>query len=257
MNQVIPFTYDNTEVRTVIVDDEPWFVAADIAVLLGYRMASDMTRRLDYDEKGTRSVRTPGGSQDLTIISESGLYSAILRSRVEGARKFKRWVTHEVLPSIRKRGGYLTPEATEAALTDPDFIIRLATELKNERDARRQLQAQAEADAPKILFANSVATSKTSILVGELAKILKGNGVDIGQNRLFGWLRENKFLISKKGDLWNSPTQYSMELGLFEVKETTNQQPDGTVRINRTTKVTGKGQQYFINKFLNREVTAL
>ena len=255
MNEVIPFTYEDTNVRTVATEDgTPWFVASDVAKILGYRMASDMTRRLDEDERGTRSVRTLGGTQEMTVITESGLYSAILGSKVEGARDFKRWVTHEVLPSIRKRGGYLTPEATEKALTDPDFIIQLATSLKEERAKRAALEAENEANKPKVLFADSVATSHTSILVGEFAKILKGNGVEIGQQRLFKWLRDNKYLIKRQGSDWNMPTQHSMELGLFEIKETTVNHSDGHIHINKTPKVTGKGQIYFANKFLNKQV---
>lgn len=255
MNEVIPFTYENTSVRAVATEDgTPWFVASDVAKILGYRMASDMTRRLDEDERGTRSVRTLGGTQEMTVITESGLYSAILGSKVEGARQFKRWVTHEVLPSIRKRGGYLTPEATEKALTDPDFIIQLATSLKEERAKRAALEAENEANKPKVLFADSVATSHTSILVGEFAKILKGNGVEIGQQRLFKWLRDNKYLIKRQGSDWNMPTQHSMELGLFEIKETTVNHSDGHIHINKTPKVTGKGQIYFANKFLNKQI---
>lgn len=252
MNEVIPFTYEDTSVRTVIGSDgEPWFVASDIAKILGYRMSSDMTRRLDEDEKGTRSVRTLGGTQEMTVVTESGLYSAILGSKVEGARQFKRWVTHEVLPSIRKRGGYLTPEATEKALTDPDFIIQLATSLKEERAKRAALEAENEANKPKVLFADAVTTSHTSILVGDLAKLVQQNGIPLGANRLFKWLRKHGYLISRKGTDWNMPTQKAQELGLFRVKETAVTHPDGHVTVNRTPKVTGKGQEYFISRFLD------
>lgn len=252
MNEVIPFTYEDTNVRTVATEDgTPWFVASDVAKILGYRMASDMTRRLDEDERGTRSVRTLGGTQEMTVITESGLYSAILGSKVEGARDFKRWVTHEVLPSIRKRGGYLTPEATEKALTDPDFIIQLATSLKEERAKRAALEAENEANKPKVLFADAVTTSHTSILVGDLAKLVQQNGIPLGANRLFKWLRNHGYLISRKGTDWNMPTQKAQELGLFRVKETAVTHPDGHVTVNRTPKVTGKGQEYFISRFLD------
>lgn len=252
MNEVIPFTYEDTNVRTVATEDgTPWFVASDVAKILGYRMASDMTRRLDEDERGTRSVRTLGGTQEMTVITESGLYSAILGSKVEGARDFKRWVTHEVLPSIRKRGGYLTPEATEKALTDPDFIIQLATSLKEERAKRAALEAENEANKPKVLFADAVTTSHTSILVGDLAKLVQQNGIPLGANRLFKWLRKHGYLISRKGTDWNMPTQKAQELGLFRVKETAVTHPDGHVTVNRTPKVTGKGQEYFISRFLD------
>lgn len=246
-----PFDFQGHEVRVLVESGEPRWVASDVAKVLGYRMASDMTRRLDEDEKGTRSVRTPGGEQEVTTITESGLYSAILGSKVPAAREFKRWVTHEVLPSIRKRGGYLTAEAAEQALTDPDFIIRLATELKEERAKVAELETQTQADAPKVLFANAVGASKSTILVGELAKILKGNGIDIGATRLFAWLRANGFLINRKGSDWNSPTQKAMDMGLFKVKETAVTHSDGHVTVSKTPKVTGKGQEYFVARFLD------
>lgn len=256
-NEIIPFNYEGNTVRTVETNGETWFVAADVAKILGYRDAFNMTRRLDDDEKGTRSVSTPGGEQHLAIINEAGLYTAIIGSKVEGAKAFKRWVTHEVLPAIRTKGGYLTPEATEQALTDPDFIIRLATSLKEERAHRARLEAQAAKDAPKVLFADSVATSHTTILVGELAKILRGNGVKIGGTRLFAWMRENGYLIARRGSDWNRPTQRAMELGLFEIKETAINHSDGHVSTNFTPKVTGKGQQYFVAKFLNAKKEAV
>jgi len=246
-----PFDFQGHVVRVLVESGEPRWVASDVAKVLGYRMASDMTRRLDEDEKGTRSVRTPGGEQEVTTITESGLYSAILGSKVPAAREFKRWVTHEVLPSIRKRGGYLTPEAAEQALTDPDFIIRLATDLKEERAARAELEAQAETNRPKVLFADAVSTSKSHILVGDLAKILRGNGIQVGGTRLFKWLREKGFLINRKGTDWNMPTQRSMELGLFKVKETTVVHSDGHTSLSKTPKVTGKGQEYFISRFMD------
>lgn len=247
-----PFDFKGNEVRIIIADDgEPRWVATDVAKVLGFSEASAMTRHLDDDEKGLSITQTLGGEQKLLSINESGLYSAILRSRKAEAREFKRWVTHDVLPSIRKRGGYLTPEAAEQALTDPDFIIRLATDLKAERAKRAQLEAQAEADKPKVLFADAVSTSKTAILVGDLAKILKGNGINVGANRLFAWLRENGFLIARKGTDWNMPTQRAMELGLFRVKETAVTHSDGHVSVNKTPKVTGKGQEYFVSRFMD------
>lgn len=255
--KIEPFNFNGLGVRVIVGEEaEPEWVATDVAKILGYRDAANLARRLDEDEKGTHSVSTPGGYQQLTTITESGLYSAILGSKRPEAREFKRWVTHEVLPSIRKRGGYLTPEATEAALTDPDFIIRLATDLKLERARRAELESQAAEDAPKVLFANAVSTSNTDILVGDLAKILKGNGVNIGANRLFIWLRSNGYLISRKGTDWNMPTQRSMELGLFRVKETAVTHSDGHVSVNKTPKVTGKGQQYFVDRFLSGRFAA-
>ncbi len=250
------FVFQDQSVRVINTDpSNPKWVASDVAQILGLGRTHDMVRTLDEDEKGTDTIRTLGGEQEVTTITESGLYSSIMRSRKPEARQFKRWVTHEVLPSIRKRGGYLTPEAAKAALTDPDFIIRLATDLKEEQHKRRELEAQAEADRPKVLFADAVSTAKTDILVGDLAKILRGNGIDIGANRLFGWLRANGFLINRKGTDWNMPTQKAMDLGLFRVKETTVLHSDGHTSLSKTPKITGKGQQYFVERFLDGRFT--
>lgn len=251
MTALTPFDFNGQQVRTVLVDGEPGFVASDVAKILGYRDAEKMTRRLDDEDRGTRSVGTPSGVQQMTVISEPGLYAAVLGSKVPGAREFKRWVTHEVLPAIRKHGGYLTPAAVEEALADPDTIIRLATSLKEERAARAELEAQRTADAPKVLFADAVSTSESTILVGDLAKILRGNGVDIGATRLFQVLRDRGYLIARKGSDWNSPTQKAMDLGLFRIKETAVTHSDGHVTVNKTPKVTGKGQRYFVERFLS------
>lgn len=250
-NNLIPFSYNNSNVRVIKKGNEPWFVTKDVATILGLSNYRTSLALLDDDERGVHTMDTPGGTQELTIINEPGLYSLILRSRKPEAKEFKRWITHEVIPSIRKHGAYMTPETIEKTLTNPDFIIRLATELKTEQEARKQLQAKVNQDAPKVLFADSVTASHTSILVGELAKILRGNDINIGQNRLFSWLRENGYLIRRKGSDWNMPTQKAMELELFEIKETAITHSDGHSTINRTPKVTGKGQQYFINKFLD------
>lgn len=250
------FQYGDNEVRTVAVDDAPWFVASDVAKILNYRSAPDMTRRLEREDRGYAKVRTPGGEQELTIISESGLYDAIFRSNAEGAKPFRRWVTSEVLPAIRKHGGYLTEEKIEQALTDPDTIIELATRLKEERAARAELETARKADAPKVLFADAVSTSDSTILVGDLAKILRGNGVDIGATRLFAVLRETGYLINRKGSDWNSPTQKAMDLGLFRIKETAVTHSDGHVTVNKTPKVTGKGQTYFVERFLSGRIPA-
>ena len=229
----------------VITDEhgEPWFVATDVAKILGYRMASDMTRRLDEDEKGTRLVRTVArGEQATTVITEPGLYGAILGSQVPGAREFKRWVKHELLPEIRRTGSYGLPKDFPSALR------ALAAEV----ESREVLQAQVEADAPKVLFADAVSTSHTDILVSELAKILKGNGVDVGGVRLFAWLRRDGYLIRREGTDHNMPTQKSMNLGLFRIKETAVTHADGRVSISKTPKVTGKGQTYFVNRYASR-----
>lgn len=216
--------------------------------------------------KGGSRITTPSGEQDMTVINESGLYSLVLSSKLPTAKKFKRWVTSEVLPAIRKHGGYMTPEKVEEALLNPDVLIRLATELKEERNKNKALHDLAvEQDKhiarqndriatlePKGIFADSVSASDTTILIGELAKIIKQNGTDIGQNRLFQWMRDQKYLIGRKGTDYNMPTQKAMKLGLFTIKETTINHSDGHVSISKTPKVTGKGQIYFVNKFLRK-----
>lgn len=242
-------------IRTVEIDGEPWFVGKDVAERLGYKdTVNALKSHVDEDDKkrGWR-ITTPSGEQDMTIINESGLYSLVLSSKLPGAKAFKRWVTSEVIPSIRKHGAYMTLETAEQMLSNPDFMIRLLQELKSEQEQRRELERQKKEDAPKVLFADAVKTSRTSILVGELAKILKQNGVETGQTRLFSWLRDNGFLIKRKGSDYNMPTQKAMEAGLFEIKETAVTHADGHVSVNRTPKVTGKGQLYFVERFLSQK----
>lgn len=239
------------EIRTVEVNGEPWLVGKDVAEALGYAHPTDAVRkRVDPEDRGVAKTETPSGTQEMTVINESGLYSLVLSSKLPGAKKFKRWVTAEVLPSIRKHGLYATENTVEAMLNDPDTAIRLLQEVKDERAKRKALEAEAEVNRPKALFADSVAASKSSILVGELAKLLKQNGVDIGQNRLFERLRREGYLIRRNGNDYNMPTQKSMELGLFEIKETVVTHADGHTSINKTPKVTGKGQLFFVDKFL-------
>lgn len=248
--------FENSEfgaVRVVDVNGEPWFVARDVCECLELDLASG-ARGLDEDEKGLHTVQTPGGAQEMSIVSEAGLYSLILRSRKPEAKAFKRWITHEVLPAIRKHGGYLTPAKLEEALTDPDTIIRLATNLKAEREKRQSLEAQAAADRPKVVFAESIEVAKTSILVGEMAKLIKqATGCDMGQNRFFEWLRANGYL-HKGGSARNMPTQRCIDAGWMEIKEGTRIGSSGECHITRTPKVTGKGQIYFVNLF--REMKA-
>lgn len=230
-------------IRTVTIDNEPWFVGKDVAVALGYERTADAIRQhVEAEDKGVGEIQTPGGTQNMTIINESGLYALIFGSKLESAKRFKHWVTSEVLPTIRKTGGYQmqAPQGKE--------LLALAV-LEAQKTIEEQT-AQIERMRPKEVFADAVATSHTAILIGDLAKLLKQNGVETGQKRLFSWMRENGYLIKRKGADWNMPTQKAMEMGLFEVKESTVNNPDGSVRINKTTKVTGKGQQYFINKFL-------
>ncbi len=188
---------------------------------------------------------------DDSYIPENVFYRLAMKAKNETAEKFQAFVADEVIPSIRKHGAYMTPQTIEQALLNPDTIIKLATQLKAEQEARRALEAKAEADAPKVLFAEAVSSAKTSILIGEMAKLLKQNGVDIGQNRLFAWLRDNGYLIRRKGADFNMPSQYSMERGLFEIKETAITKPDGCTIVSRTPKVTGKGQVFFTNLFLS------
>ena len=200
MNQLQVF--NNTEfgqVRTMMISGSPWFVAKDVCECLGITKHRDAVSRLDGDERGSVEVDTLGGTQQMAAVNEYGLYSLVLSSRKPSAKAFKRWITHEVIPAIRKHGAYMTGETLEQALTSPDFLIRLATELKTEQEARRLAEQKIEADKPKVLFADSVAASHGSILVGELAKLLNQNGIDIGQNRLFNWLRENGYRYAARG----------------------------------------------------------
>lgn len=244
------------KMRTLVKDGDPWFVGKDVAEILGYSNTRDaMAKHVDDEDKNTVAIRDGiQGNPNVTIINESGLYSLILSSKLPTAKKFKRWVTSEILPAIRKHGGYLTPDKVEEILTNPDAIIRLATQLKEERAKRAEAEKVIEEQRPKALFADAVSASKTSILIGALAKLIRQNGVDVGQKRLFEWLRKKGYLI-KSGNDKNMPTQRSMERGLFEVKEGSYVDGDGVNRITRTTKVTGKGQLYFVNKFLARGVT--
>lgn len=247
------WSYENSEIRTIEKDGEPWFVGKDVAAVLGYSNTRDaLAKHVDDEDKNTVVIRDGiQGNPNTIVINESGLYSLVLSSKLPNAKKFKRWVTSVVLPSIRKHGAYMTDQTLEQALTSPDFLIQLATQLKEEKEQRKQLEAKVEQDKPKVLFADSVSASKSSILVGELAKILKQNGVDTGQFRLFAWLRENGYLINREGSDYNMPTQKSAEMGLFEVKQTIITHSDGHITTNKTPKVTGKGQVYFINKFMN------
>lgn len=239
-------------VRTVTINGEPWLVGKDVAEALGYSNTRDaLDRHVATEDKNT--VANPDGKRgnpNMTIINESGLYALVLSSKLPTARRYKHWVTSEVLPSIRKHGLYATAETAERLLSDPDFVIRLFTEIKAEKEMRQKLEAEAAANAPKVLFADSVEASKTSILVFDLAKLIRQNGVDIGGKRLFAWMRDNGYLVRRKGADYNMPTQKAMEMGLFEVKETAITHADGHISVNRTPKVTGRGQVYFINKFL-------
>lgn len=239
-------------IRTIEKDGEPWFVGKDVAVVLGYGDTDQALRKhIDDEDKLTRRFDGSGQNRQMTIINESGLYSLVLSSKLPTAKQFKRWVTSEVIPSIRKHGAYITPDKLEEVLLKPDTLIQLAQNLKDEQEKRRALEVKVEEQKPKVLFAESVEAAKTSILIGELAKLLKQNGINIGQNRLLEWLRNNGYLIKRQGSDYNMPTQRAMEMGLFEIKETTITHSDGHIHVSKTPKVTGKGQVYFVNLFLS------
>ena len=237
-------------VRTTTINDEPWFVAADVCRALDLSNPTIATNRLDEDERAKFNLGRQGEG---TIINEPGLYSLVLGSRKPEAKAFKRWITHDVIPAIRKTGGYVndTQQFVDYYFSDVNTYGKAAIALM--LDETKRMADKLREQEPKVVFADAVETSKTSIPIGDLAKLIKQNGVDIGQNRLFSWLRQNDYLI-KSGDRRNMPTQKSMDLGLFEVKISTFYRPDGTIDISKTTKVTGKGQTYLINKFLGKAV---
>lgn len=244
-------TFNNAEfgnIRTLTIDSEPWFVGKDITDILKYRNGSrDINRHIDEDDRQKMMIFDGSQMKETTVINESGMYALVLGSKLPTAKKFKHWVTSEVLPDIRKHGAYMTDEkaydVTHNAAGLADLLQQAAEQL-------REKDVEIERMKPKELFADSVAASRTTILIGELAKIMRGNGINIGQNRLFAWMRENGYLIARKGSDWNMPTQKAMDLGLFRVKETTINHADGSTTIAKTVKVTGKGQQYFINRFV-------
>lgn len=234
------------KIRVVEKNNEPWFIAKDVCKALGLAQVSRAIQKLDEDEvTNSKVIDSIGREQKVNAISEAGMYSLVLVSRKPEAKAFKRWVTHEVLPAIRRTGGYMVTKADDT----PEEIMARAVLIAQDT-INRQKQQIADMQ-PKALFADAVAASHTSILVGELAKLLKQNGVEIGQNRLFRWLRENGYLM-KAGSSYNMPTQRSMEQELFEVKETSITHSDGHITVQKTPKVTGKGQQYFINRFLTK-----
>ena len=255
MNEIKVF--DNPEfgeIRTTTIDDEPWFVGKDVAEILGYSDTfGAIKKHVDGEDKQNCQNDSFESPRGMTVINESGLYSLILSSKLPTAKKFKRWVTSEVLPAIRKNGMYMTDQKAYDLLHNSGS---LADMLQQAAEQLRQKDIEIRRMKPKELFADAVATSDSSILVGELAKLLKQNGVEIGQNRLFQWMRDNGYLI-KSGSSKNMPTQKAMEAELFEIKERTINNPDGTVRITKTPKVTGKGQQYFINKLLGMQEAGL
>ena len=252
MNDLQIFNYNNHNVRTVDKDGQTWWVLKDVCGILGLSNSRIVSDRLDEDDVSqTYITDTLGRQQQASIINESGLYNVIIRSDKPEAKQFKRWVTHEVLPTIRKTGGYVSNEDAfiNTYLSHADEHTKMM--FKATLETVKTLNTKIEQDKPKVLFADAVTASKTNILIGELAKLLRQNGVDTGEKRLFKWLRENGYLISRNGTDFNAPTQRSMDMGLFRVKETVISHADGHTTISKTTKVSGKGQEYFINKFLS------
>lgn len=251
MNELTVFNNEEFgEIRTMTIEGEPWFVAADVCRALEIGNPSMAVERLDDDEKGISTIDTLGGKQRMTIINEPGLYSLVLSSRKPEAKAFKRWITHDIIPTIRKTGGYVNDTAQFVESYFGQLEPNQKHALTMMFDESKRMSAQLKEQAPKVLFANAVETAHNSILIGDLAKIIRQNGVDIGQKRLFDWMRQNGYLI-KDGQSKNMPTQKAMDMSLFEVKESTINNPDGSVRVTRTTKVTGKGQTYFVKKFLS------
>lgn len=240
-------------VRVVEREGEPWFVAKDVAKALGYASTNMTTvfQAVPEEWKGSNPIATPGGEQEMLILSEQGLYFFLGRSDKPGALPFQKWLAGDVLLAIRRHGVYATPDMTERMLEDPDVLIRALTALKEERARRVALEARAEADRPKVVFAESIEVAKTSILIGEMAKLIKqATGYPMGQNRFFDWLRSHGYL-HKGGSQKNAPTQRCIDAGWMEVKEGTRIGSSGECHITRTTKITGKGQIYFVNMFRN------
>lgn len=240
--------FENAEfgsVRTVEIEGKPYFVGNDVAKALGY-IETAKAIRTHCKGVSEMDIPTKGGLQKMKIIPEGDLYRLITHSKLPSAERFESWVFDEVLPSIRKNGGYISGQET---MSDDELMAKALLVAQNKIAERDK---QIEEMKPHAVLGRAITTANTSILVGDLAKILHQNGVDIGAQRLFRWMRDNGYLIKRKGTDWNLPTQRSMELGLFEIKESVHIDGNGCNKITRTPKVTGKGQQYFINKFLNR-----
>ena len=249
-NEIQIFNFENNEIRALNIDGQPYFVGKDVADILGYADQNKaLAMHVDDEDKLNDKTASSLGQRGGWLINESGLYSLILSSKMPNAKKFKRWVTSEVLPAIVHKGVYMTDKKAYDITHDRSGAT-LADLLQQAADQLKQKDIQIAEMKPKALFADAVATSNRSILVGELAKLIRQNGVDIGQNRLFIWLREHGYLIKRKGTDYNMPTQKSVAMGIFQIKETSITHSNGTVTLTKTAKVTGKGQQYFINKFL-------
>ena len=257
------FTFEGLQLRTVEEDGEIWFVAKDIAQALEYSYwQPNIVAHVPEIWKGIKRINTPGGEQEMLCLKEQGVYFFLGRSDKKKALPYQMWIAGDVVPSIRKHGMYVTPARIEDMLENPDAFIKALQAYKAEKEKREAieaeklaLEAKAEEDRPKVIFAEVVETSKSSILIGSLAKLLKQNGIDIGPIKLFEWMRQRGYLSAQKGESWNMPTQKSLDMKLFEVRESVTTNPDGSTMIHFTTKVTGKGQTYFINKFKEEEYT--
>ena len=252
---ITPFAYGDQQVRVVTRDGEPWFILTDLCKALGLSNPSEVARRLDpVTLSSTEAQNARGQVRKTAITSEPGLYEVIFMSRKPEAKAFKRWVTHDVLPSIRKRGGYLTPEATEKALTDPDFIIRLATSLKEERARRQAAEAQIEADAPHTRFGRTISSTDGDLLVKQVADLITQGGYPISQVTLFKWLRNHGWLCANQGRLWNSPTKWALEQGYVRstvlVVSTSHGDQEKT-----TPRITTAGQENLIDGWLTGRYT--
>lgn len=248
MNNLQPFDFEGNEVRTLKINEEPYFVGKDVAKILGYKNTKDaLAKHVEVEDKLGSQIAASGQRREMTVINESGLYSLILSSKMPNAKKFKHWVTSEVLPTIRKHGAYMTDEKAFDVIHNKNGLADL---LQQAADQLKQKDIQIEKMKPKAMLTDAITASETSILVGEMAKILKKNGINTGQNRFFKWLRTNGYLIKRKGTDYNMPTQKSMNLKLFEIKERTIVDGNST-RIVKTPKITGNGQQYFTNLFLS------
>lgn len=230
------------------------FCASDVAKALGYKNPTEAIQ--DHCKRVVERCTSDllGRRQTMKFIPGGDIYRLAASSKLPGAEKFESWIFDEVVPTIHKHGAYMTPETLEKVLLSPDTLMQLAQNLKDEQEKRRALEHKVEKDKPKVLFADAVSVSDSAILIGDLAKILRQNGVEMGQTRLFQWLRENGYLIKQRGSSYNMPTQKAMELGLFKIKETCVTHSDGHTTLNRTPKVTGKGQVYLLNKILDRKV---
>lgn len=248
MNEIIE-VFNNAEfgsIRTAKINNDIYFVGKDVADALGYVDTNKaVSMHVDDEDKKLNDKTSPSfGQRGATLINESGLYSLVLSSKLESAKRFKRWITADVLPALRRTGSY--------SLNIPQTLPEALRAYADEVEQHNKTRALVEAQRPKVIFADAVSSSDTDILIGDLAKLLNQNGHNIGQNRLFERLRNEGFLISRKGNSYNMPTQRAMEMGLFRIKETAITHSDGRVSLNKTPKVTGKGQQYFINRFIGK-----